>query len=111
MFTNEVFEKEFGNNFQKYLKIVLNKKVLREGKLLLFAPKEFYLIFTLEINDKLKIIEIPVPFNFKFKKDYIIFSYVLEDLTEDIGVKIKSMNYHKQHKSKYFNNKLEFIFS
>ena len=56
MLTNELFEKVFGKNFQRHVKLVLNNKVIREGKLLLFAPKDFYLLFTLEINEKHKVI-------------------------------------------------------
>ena len=110
MLTNELFEKVFGKNFQRQVKLVLNNKVIREGKLLLFAPKDFYLLFTLEINEKHKVIEIPVPFTFTAKKNNISFSYVLEDLTDDIGVKVKTLTYHKEYKSKYFNNKLDFNF-
>jgi len=108
--TNEIFENAFGKNFQRHLKIILNDKIIREGKLLLFAPKDFYLLFTLEINEKHKVIEIPVPFRYKVKKDIIYLSYVLEDLTDDLGVKIKTLNYHKEYKSKYFNNRLDFQF-
>ena len=110
MLTSELFENVFGKNFQRHLKIVLNNKVIREGKLLLFAPKDFYLLFTLDVNEKHKVIEIPVPFKFRVRKDIIRFSYVLEDLTDDIGVKVKTLNYYKEYKSKYFNNCLDFQF-
>lgn len=111
LLNNELFEKKFGDNFQKNIKIVLNKKVVREGKLILFAPKDFYMVLTIETNKKHKTFEIPVPFSYSFYKEKFIFNYELESLTDDISIKIKSFNYHQKTKSKFFNNKLEILFS
>jgi len=49
--------------FQKNIYIILENKVLRQGKLLLFCIKDFYLNFTLLTNDNTKVFELPYPFD------------------------------------------------
>jgi hypothetical protein len=56
-------ENKFLPFFQKNISIVLENKILRQGKLLLFCIKDFYLNFTIQFNNTTKIFELPYPFN------------------------------------------------
>jgi hypothetical protein len=108
-----VLEQKLQKHFQKNIKILLNEKVLRTGKFILFAPKEYYLVFCINSNNKNKYLEIPLPFKIIESESTgeIIFDYKVELLTDDITLKIKVDEYFKLYKSKYLNNKLAFHFS
>ena len=58
-----ITEKKFLPFFQKNISIVLENKVLRQGRLLLFCVKDFYLHFTISCNGIVKTFELPYPFN------------------------------------------------
>lgn len=106
-----VLESIFQKHFQKNIKIHLGEKVLRTGKFILFAPKEYYLVFCIDTNGKKKYLEIPLPFLFTEQKEKITFDYSSIILADDITLNLKITEYHKQYKSKYLNNKLVFHFS
>lgn len=101
----------FIKHFQKNISIQLNSKIIRTGKLILFSPKEYYLVFCIGTNSKFKHLELPLPFNFHETKTSIIFDYNSELLSDDPTIKLKVDEYFKLYKSKYLNNKLAFHFS
>lgn len=111
MIDSIALEQRIQKHFQKNIKILLNDKVLRTGKFILFAPKEYYLVFCITSNNKNKYLEIPLPFKIIENSDSILFDYKVELLTDDITLKIKVEEYFKLYKSKYLNNKLAFYFS
>ena len=72
----ENIEHEFKNLFQKDLQFKLNNKVLKEGKLILFSFKEFYLHFKLLVKtNTYKQFEIPYPFAYKIEPTRVILDY------------------------------------
>ena len=90
----------------KEIIIMHNNKVLRQGRLLLFAVKDFYLHFTLSINNQTKHFELPYPFDTKrphnnlLLLDFSLSSFKAE--YKDIEFKIKNIGSHK--KSRYYNS-------
>jgi hypothetical protein len=106
-----VLEQKLQKHFQKNIQILLNEKVLRTGKFILFAPKEYYLVFCINSNNKNKYLEIPLPFKIVETAAGFLFDYKVELLTDDITLKIKIDEYYKLYKSKYLNNKLAFHFT
>lgn len=101
----------FTKHFQRNISIHLNNKVIRTGKLILFAPKEYYLVLCIGSNARYKHLELPVPFYFKENKTSIFFDYSVDLLSDDVTIKLKVDEYFKLYKSKYINNKLAFHFS
>ena len=55
-------EELFLSFLQKDISIVLENKTIKQGKLLLFCVKDFYLNFTLLSNNIIKTFELPYPF-------------------------------------------------
>lgn len=111
MIDSLVLEQKLQKHFQKNIQILLNEKVLRTGKFILFAPKEYYLVFCINSNNKNKYLEIPLPFKIVETTTGFLFDYKVELLTDDITLKIKVDEYYKLYKSKYLNNKLAFHFT
>jgi hypothetical protein len=101
-------EKDITSIFQKNLKFRINNKVLKEGKLILFSFKEFYLHFKLCIGtNTFKYLEVPYPFNYQIENDKIVFDYTNRSLTKnnlEIETLIKLLK--KQKLSKFYDNKL-----
>jgi hypothetical protein len=69
---------------QRHLKLWINKKVWREGRLLLFKQSGFYLEFIINSKKKSKErFEIPIPFNVNpmISKNIVFFDYQLATLS------------------------------
>ena len=94
------------NYFLKSIIIAQNNKILREGQLLLFFVKDFYLHFTLKINNQTKQFEMPYPFDTKkTKNDLLLLDYTLSSFRaeyDDIEKRVKSISSSK--KSRYYNS-------
>ena len=102
MIDSLILEQKLQKHFQKNIRIVLNEKVIRIGKFILFAPKEYYLVFCISANTfAFRMMETPTG---------LLFDYKVELLTDDITLKIKVDEYFKLYKSKFLNNKLAFHF-
>jgi len=101
-------EKDITSIFQKNLKFKVNNKILKEGRLILFSFKEFYLHFKLHVSGNIyKYIEIPYPYNYKIENTNIMFDYTNKTLSKnnnDIDVLIKLLKRHKH--SKFYDNTL-----
>jgi len=70
---------------QKNLIMELNKKVHKQGKLILFYQKNFYLTFVMDTEKKLKEkIEIPIPFDIEIHEDdnLVYFDYRIKTLAK-----------------------------
>ena len=113
MIDSLVLEQKLQKHFQKNIRIVLNEKLIRAGKFILFVPKEYYLVFCINSNSKNKYLEIPLPFKFfeSASGNEIFFDYKVELLTDDVTLKLKVDEYFKLYKSKYLNNKLALHFT
>jgi hypothetical protein len=107
-------EDEFLPFFQKNISIVLENKTLRQGKLLLFCIKDFYLNFTLLHNNVTKVFELPYPFNTYYESltsNVLILDYKYKTFTRnqiDIDTKAKPMLAKNKH-MKYFDSVVKVI--
>ena len=110
MIDSQILESKLQKHFQKNIQIFLNEKVFRTGKFILFAHKEYYLVFCITSNGKNKYLEIPTPFKITETASGLIFDYNPNLLTDDITIKLKIDEYSKLYKSKFLNNKLAFVF-
>lgn len=101
-------EKDMSSIFQKHLKFKINNKILKEGKLILFSFKEFYLHFKLHIsNNSFKYVEIPYPFNYRIEHNSIYFDYTNKSFSKnnsEVDFLIKLLKRHKH--SKFYDNTL-----
>jgi len=101
-------EKDMASIFQKDLKFKINNKILKEGKLILFSFKEFYLHFKLHVTgNTYKYIELPYPYYYKITPSSIMFDYTNNSLSKnntDIDVLIKLLKRAKH--SKFYDNTL-----
>lgn len=90
----------------KEIAIAHNNKILRQGRLLLFAVKDFYLHFTLSTGSQTKHFEIPYPFEAKrVNDDLLLLDFSLSSFKaeyDNIDVKIKGIGSKK--KSRYYNS-------
>lgn len=101
-------EKDMASIFQKNLRFKINNKILKEGKLILFSFKEFYLHFKLHVTgNTYKYIELPYPYNYKINSSCILFDYTNTSLSKnnsDVDVLIKLLKRTKH--SKFYDNTL-----
>lgn len=89
------------------IKILNNDELMREGKLSNFLLEDFRLIFTIEIDSKLRIIEFPFPFKIEKINEEICMSYNLNDFTQ-ASAKTKSIQ-GDSFKSKLKGNTIKII--
>jgi len=80
----EFLEKSINLLLQQNIKISINNKFVKTGKLILFAIKDFYLIFTLHTQHVKKIVEIPYPYDFYMKDNKVILSYLVNKFSANI---------------------------
>lgn len=95
---------------QRDVRFVINNKVLREGKLILFNLKDYYIecMFIVKTGQQ-KVYEIPAPFNIYIKPDKILFDYstksaIKGSVENTVAVKMLAMDTGK--KSKFYDNVL-----
>ena len=84
-------EEAFNCLLQRDIVIRLNDKTLREGKLVLFCIKNFYLVFSLSQASSGRMLhyELPVPFAYDASSSIIKLSYRLKYFhQDDVNVKI-----------------------
>lgn len=109
-----ITEEKFLPFFQKDISIMLDNKILRQGRLLLFSIKDFYLHFTLLAGSTTKNFELPYPFNAYEDKDsnnILILDYKIKSFTRDltdIYDKTKTVAGKYKH-MKYFDNVVRII--
>ena len=96
---------------QRQISFEMNNKILREGKLMIFHVKDFYVSFILETKKHPhKLYEIPTPF--RIKKDPVgdvTFNYQLSNVhrnDDKLKLLIDSLYKKISKKSKFFDNTL-----
>ena len=100
----DILEQEFNNLLQSDISISLNDKVLREGKLVLFSIKNFYLTFSFAhspTSTRLVYYELPPPFAYNKNSHGIKLSYKLKEFhqnNEDILIPMQLIGKTKLHK-------------
>jgi len=80
-----------------------DKKIIKRGKLKLFKVKQYNISLSLEIDDKIKIYEIPYPFKMESLQDTLVFNYKLSSFIPDqysLFVKLLDCS----SKSKFYDN-------
>ena len=95
---------------QRDVKFVINNKILREGKLILFNLKDYYIECVFIVKDnKQKLYEIPAPFKIRTTDNTIEFDYTTRTITRNHlsnGVAIKMLVHDLGKKSKFYDNVL-----
>lgn len=109
-----ITEQKFLPFFQKNISIILENKTLRQGRLLLFCIKDFYLHFTLCCGNTTKTFELPYPFltyTDTISSNVLILDYKMNSFTQDLGNildKAKQL-YNKEKHMKFFNNVIKIV--
>lgn len=80
----ESLEKNINKFLQQKINISVNNKFTKSGKLILFCIKDFYLVFTILIQQTKKIVEIPYPFDYEIIDNKIILSYMVDKFCSNI---------------------------
>jgi len=104
----ESLEKNINIFLQQNIKISVNNKFVKTGKLILFSIKDFYLNFTLQQHNSKKIIEIPYPYDFFYENNKMVLSYMLNKFhlnITDVQNHIKLLTPKKPNK--FFNTYAE----
>jgi hypothetical protein len=110
MINREAIEKKISHLLQRNVKFIINNKVVRSGRLVIFNIKDFYTTFTISggNNRESKVYELPYPFSVNILEDGIEFDYTLETLSKGnkmLMYKLKVLNRIK--KNKMFDNKVK----
>tara|TARA_R110002020_G_scaffold120146_4_gene273783 strand:+ start:6296 stop:6646 length:351 start_codon:yes stop_codon:yes gene_type:complete len=115
MIVLEELEAELKTILQKDLQFVINDKVVREGILILFNMKDYYISFNIKTKkDIIKVYELPVPYATLFSEDKVIFDYTIDNVIKKDPRRrylINSIYSNIGKKSKLFDNKLTIRFN
>ena len=110
---NYLGEAFFTSSLQNSLIFTLGKKIVKQGRLILFKQAHFYIQLTLLSNKNIKeILEIPIPFfteNYPLEK-IIYFDYRFRALAgndSDISQRLQNINIKNINPSQYYNKILE----
>lgn len=109
-----ITEDKFIPFFQKNISIILDSKILRQGKLLLFCIKDFYLHFTINCNDITKTFELPYPFRTytdPVSSNILILDYKINTFTQDLNNIMDRAKplYNNEKHMKFFNNVVKIV--
>ncbi len=95
---------------QKNVCFIVGGKTIREGKLILYNIKDFYIVFNLITPKNVsKTYELPLPFNVIRESDHITFDYTLNNIIKKdsyIDYLIKTVYNKFGKKSKLYDSKL-----
>jgi hypothetical protein len=99
---NSIIEEKVKPFLQKDIIIFTeNGKPIKDGKLLLFKFKEFYLNFSIKKGNTIKIVELPYPFLIQEEDKCLRFSYNINDFSsknEDLQFKLLLFKPEKPNK-------------
>ena len=106
MRNKENIEQQLNKFLLKTVTFKLNNKVVKKGKLKLFSIKQFFIKFNIDINNEIKVYEIPYPFKIHENENGIAFEYTLSSFcnsdVSSLFYKIKTIN--KKTSNKMFDN-------
>lgn len=95
---------------QRKIVFTINNKPVKSGKLMLFAVKDFYLVFTILVQNTKKIFEVPYPFGVELKENKLLLLYnlnLLHHKNTDIENNMKLL--YPKKPTKYFNSIAEIV--
>ena len=105
---NVEIEPHLKDILQRNVKFVVNDKVLREGKVIIFYIKDFYISFTLLTKkDQTKTYDIPLPYHVSSSHNCLIFDYSLYKIHRNIPALkrlIENVSKSVGKKSKLYDN-------
>jgi len=107
--STESIEADMSQLLQQELTIVCKNKVLKEGRLTLFAIKDFYLNFKLQQADstRLTIFELPYPFKYRKTPSGILISYKIDNfVNSDAELKQLMLYYFYNKPSKFYDTEI-----
>lgn len=104
-------EEQFKEFFQSNVSFNIDQKVIKKGKLINVAVKDFFITFVLEIaKGGTKTFEIPYPYNIDKIKSSLVFDYTLDTLTHNDTYKfVKAKNFKPKKNSKFYDVKMHLI--
>tara|TARA_Y100000310_G_C20697677_1_gene826876 strand:+ start:3432 stop:3779 length:348 start_codon:yes stop_codon:yes gene_type:complete len=109
-YTNTILK----HSLQRNVIFEVNSKIIRQGKIILYNIKDFYISFNiLTPKDVLKTYELPVPFEISLIEEGILCDYSISNITRNVNTTdylIRSIYNKFGKKSKLFNNKLTIKF-
>ena len=115
MITPDQLDETLKSMLQKNITVNINSKAIREGVLILYNVKDYYITLNIRTKkDQLKTYEIPVPFNIDANEERVIFDYHIEDVIQHDPRRrylINSLYSNINKKSKLFDNILTIKFS
>lgn len=107
----EDIEKVLNNLLLQPLVIKVNDKVIKKGKLKIFNIKQFFIKLNLEINNDIKVFEIPYPYRIHHTGNGLTFEYTLSSLCNSnnspLYYKLKTTD--KSASNKMFDNFLSIL--
>lgn len=98
----------FNYFLQRDIVFSMENKIIKEGKLILFSQKDYYLIFHLKNNTgETKKYELTYPFNIKKIDNYLMFDYKIESISKnDSELYYRLLSLNKNQVSRFYNNKV-----
>ena len=111
---NNQIEDLLKEHFQKGIRIVLDDTVIKQGRFILVKYNSFAVdLYIKSSKPKLEVLSLPIPFDFREEGGVIVFDYNIEHIViKDTALHKDVIEYVKRNKvSKFFNRKLELIFS
>jgi hypothetical protein len=101
----------FLDNLHKTLRFVCNKKVLKEGKLILFNYNDFYYSFTLDVSGSTKHFKLPMAFSVTDNVSSIRLDYTIDTLCNSIDHLAFSCKMMKpKSKNNLYDNVVDVVF-
>ena len=103
-------ESQLRRILQKNIKLRINNKTIREGILILFNIKDFYISLMLkQENGTVKTYELPVPYAVNSHNGDVTFDYALDHISHkrvEFDFLMKSLYSKIGKKSKFYDNSL-----
>lgn len=107
--STENIEADMSQLLQQELIIVCKNKILKEGRLTLFAVKDFYLNFKLQQADnaRLTVFELPYPFKYAKTASGLLISYKVDNFVNvDTELRQLMLYYFYNKPSKFYDTEI-----
>lgn len=103
---NNIIEEKIKPFLQKDVAIFTEDgKTIKQGKLLIFKFKEFYLNFSIKTGNSIKVIELPYPFNIQQYNDHLKLSYNIADFSaKNEELQFKLLLFKPEKNNKLYNS-------